>query len=574
MSNVALVDDGALVIDPDIAFVTGPRGASGPAGRARGAYSGATAYDAGDIVTDQGSSWVSLVGTTGHAPPALPTQVNTYWQIVAQGSDISNDTTLADDSTTQGVSEHVLKNWTTFATPIGYGGSMVPASIKERFRWTANAATDGSCSVFESNGITIKDNAVKLQEMLDNMLPDGGAIFLPPWDGYQAIETSPLIHRGTSGGKTSQTVAIIGMGAGERTRGVRNSNGGTFEQGNGLKLKAGSTQALITSEDTAGILVLENLILDINVCDVRGINFVTRGSGYGFGGFFKDITVTSAGRANIFVAANRNMGYMDNVWSVQAQGGNSEASIELQTYDWEIHSPGIGNNAGVGLRVTNYASQIQINDGAIWNSGLEGLIVEATCRTVTVTSTEFDGNGREGIKVYGYSGGTKGGRNFNNVKFRNSSKNTTNTYSDFSYTGKDSVLTAPVFEGDANGLSKLPKWCIEARTGEDAGSEIQVSLPLYSSGSYGTAFTNDASRIITAGSKLSGNYDTLDGASYRKSVKLTAVTVSALPSAATVGAGTSMFVSDANATTYNSVVAGGGSNGLRVTSDGTNWRIG
>jgi len=52
------------------------------------------------------------------------------------------------------------------------------------------------------------------------------------------------------------------------------------------------------------------------------------------------------------------------------------------------------------------------------------------------------------------------------------------------------------------------------------------------------------------------------------------VTVSGLPSAATVGAGARSFVTDATVTTFASVVAGGGSNGVPVYSDGTNWRIG
>ncbi len=51
-------------------------------------------------------------------------------------------------------------------------------------------------------------------------------------------------------------------------------------------------------------------------------------------------------------------------------------------------------------------------------------------------------------------------------------------------------------------------------------------------------------------------------------------TVSGLPSASTAGAGARAFVTDANATTFASVVAGSGSNGVPVYSDGTNWRIG
>jgi len=48
----------------------------------------------------------------------------------------------------------------------------------------------------------------------------------------------------------------------------------------------------------------------------------------------------------------------------------------------------------------------------------------------------------------------------------------------------------------------------------------------------------------------------------------------ALPSAVTVGAGARAFVSDANASTFNTAYTGGGSNNVPVFSDGTVWRIG
>jgi hypothetical protein len=50
--------------------------------------------------------------------------------------------------------------------------------------------------------------------------------------------------------------------------------------------------------------------------------------------------------------------------------------------------------------------------------------------------------------------------------------------------------------------------------------------------------------------------------------------VASLASAATVGTGARAFVTDATATTFASVVAGGGSNRVPVYSDGTDWRIG
>lgn len=48
-------------------------------------------------------------------------------------------------------------------------------------------------------------------------------------------------------------------------------------------------------------------------------------------------------------------------------------------------------------------------------------------------------------------------------------------------------------------------------------------------------------------------------------------TVAQLPTGA---AGMRGFVTDANASTFNSVVAGGGANKVPVFHDGTSWRIG
>ncbi len=57
-------------------------------------------------------------------------------------------------------------------------------------------------------------------------------------------------------------------------------------------------------------------------------------------------------------------------------------------------------------------------------------------------------------------------------------------------------------------------------------------------------------------------------------VKTASTTVAGLTAAATAGAGARAFVTDANATTYLSTVAGGGANKVPVVSDGTNWLIG
>jgi hypothetical protein len=78
-----------------------------------------------------------------------------------------------------------------------------------------------------------------------------------------------------------------------------------------------------------------------------------------------------------------------------------------------------------------------------------------------------------------------------------------------------------------------------------------------------------ATGVFVIGSTDGGN----DGALQMARVETSGVTVANLP-AASVGAGSRMFVTDANATTFASIVAGGGANGVPVYSDGTNWRIG
>lgn len=50
----------------------------------RGVYSGATAYEANDIVLNNGSTWIALQSTTGNAPPVLPTESNAHWRLLAR----------------------------------------------------------------------------------------------------------------------------------------------------------------------------------------------------------------------------------------------------------------------------------------------------------------------------------------------------------------------------------------------------------------------------------------------------------------------------------------------------------
>lgn len=85
-------------------------------------------------------------------------------------------------------------------------------------------------------------------------------------------------------------------------------------------------------------------------------------------------------------------------------------------------------------------------------------------------------------------------------------------------------------------------------------------------------------KISNTGDVGSGTVFTVDFAnsqvSSSGSLKTATTTVASLPAAATAGAGARHMVTDATATTFQSIVAGGGANIVPVHCDGTNWRIG
>lgn len=104
-----------------------------------------------------------------------------------------------------------------------------------------------------------------------------------------------------------------------------------------------------------------------------------------------------------------------------------------------------------------------------------------------------------------------------------------------------------------------------AETGSNAGSDFAI----YRYNDAGTY--QDSPFTIT---RSTGNITIANDLTVSGTAKTTATTVGSLPSASSAGAGARSFVTDANATTFASIVAAGGSNGVPVYSDGTNWRIG
>lgn len=63
----------------------GTDGADGTSPLSTGDYNGATTYNQGDMARDGGATWqyINASSGSGNAPPTLPTEANSYWQLVA-----------------------------------------------------------------------------------------------------------------------------------------------------------------------------------------------------------------------------------------------------------------------------------------------------------------------------------------------------------------------------------------------------------------------------------------------------------------------------------------------------------
>ena len=102
--------------------------------------------------------------------------------------------------------------------------------------------------------------------------------------------------------------------------------------------------------------------------------------------------------------------------------------------------------------------------------------------------------------------------------------------------------------------------------GDGSMSDATHGKTILDAGAVGSLTGVRVRRRTSGNTTVAGNIDA-------SGIKREAMTVASLPAAAT-NTDVSFIVTDANATTFNGIVAGGGANRVKVTSDGTNWRIG
>ena len=140
----------------------------------------------------------------------------------------------------------------------------------------------------------------------------------------------------------------------------------------------------------------------------------------------------------------------------------------------------------------------------------------------------------------------------------------TGTLTSLTVNGALGVTGSGVITGDGGGISNIAPGNITgtvntAVLAQEVSQSAQPNI-----GSVGTLSTLLVSGNITGQSYISAT----------TAIQTTPVVVASLPAAGTAGAGARAFVSDANDTAFNAVVAGAGANNLPVFSDGTAWRIG
>jgi hypothetical protein len=127
------------------------------------------------------------------------------------------------------------------------------------------------------------------------------------------------------------------------------------------------------------------------------------------------------------------------------------------------------------------------------------------------------------------------------------------------------IIVANFYSGNGGFLTNLPGANVSGAVGLATFATVANSVAVGNVSGIG----NIATTNLTGSSS-----NVLYGNGVFAPIKTTPVTVSALPSASTAGAGARAFVTDATSTTFNATVVGGGSNNMPVFSNGTGWFIG
>lgn len=208
------------------AFLTGPNGTF----QSKGIYSAASAYVIGDVVLQNGSSWIARVNTTGNAPPTLPTTSNTQWFLLAAAGngfvfkgDYSEATAYLKDDVVvdQGSSWIALQATTGNAPPIlptTSNAQWKSVAVKGTgdFNGPASSVVDNLVSFNGATGKVGKDSGVAVSSLtlgfIDRTYTSSDTWTKPA--GLKKLEVILVGGGGGSGGVAATASTSVSSGGG------------------------------------------------------------------------------------------------------------------------------------------------------------------------------------------------------------------------------------------------------------------------------------------------------------------------------------------------------------------------
>jgi len=275
------------------------------------------------------------------------------------------------------------------------------------------------------------------------------------------------------------------------------------------------------------------------------------------------VGVVAGGTTNQVLAKASNADY-DTQWVDQTGGGGTPGGSDGQIQFNDSGSFGgitgssVDATGSITLSLAGASSTPPVSFTGSWFTGGTAtttkpqLLIEPTGTTSTAWST--DGTGLGVNAASGFSG------NLLDLQLNGSSK--------FSVTSAGQVIIGSTLAYTQNTSFVQFGGVLSIKYNGASGSIFR--------GGVGISFSNPFSGtdFFIKPEATTGLVSFTDGSTGTGYVKQAPVLVSQLPAAATVGAGTRGFVSDATSTTFAAAPVGGGANTVPVYSDGTNWLIG
>ena len=182
----------------------------------RGAYSGAAAYEANDIVLNNGSTWLALQPTTGNAPPTLPTESNAYWRLLARKGTDGSGTGDVTGAASAVDGQFAVANGTTgksirFLTPAQANqalGGWEPIGLINMAGVTTSVVTN--LSAFTKLRCSVSIGAPSGTYFVLQVSTDNGATFLSGSSDYQ-FTTDETVYNGTTTTSALSSLAFSGI---------------------------------------------------------------------------------------------------------------------------------------------------------------------------------------------------------------------------------------------------------------------------------------------------------------------------------------------------------------------------